>query len=96
MDRGQGSNTNHLKNFEKYMYIIGINFRGFRGLSKIPRKFVPAKKVFWAESRKLVTAKKIRQTLISGNFDMQSLVVWFLYYLVKNAFNLHESTGLLV
>ena len=66
-----------------------INFRGF---SNKLRKFVPAKKVFWAEPRKFVPSKKIRQTPISGNFDMQSLVS--VIYLVKNTFNLHESTGL--
>ena len=65
-------------------YFIGINFcgynfRGFRGFSKNSRKFVPA--------------KKVRQTLISGNFDMQSLVS---VLSCENAFNLHESTGLLV
>ena len=72
------------------LYLIGINFRGF---SKKSAKICTREKVFWAEPRKFVQVKKIRQTLISGNFDVQSLVS---VLSCENGSNLHESTGLLV
>ena len=72
--------------------LLVLSFAVFAAFQSIRENLYPRKKFFGLNRENLYPRKKIRHTLILGNFDMQSLIS---VYLVKNAFNLHESIGLL-